>query len=370
MNNINLGATIARERRAAGVTQGELAAHLGVTKAAVSKWELGQSLPDVAQLPRIASYFSLTLDELFDYRPQLTEDEVRETYIALCDLFVEDPGAAYARMDDLVRDYGSCWNLLLQVAALCMQRALSEPDRVDELMGRARELAERVEARADDVELVRSARVTRAMAECQRGELDDAIALLESVKPMRPLGVEAALAGMYQMKGEREACLKLCQESLFWGEMSVMQSIAMQLPLYVDEPAHLAVLLRAAEGVLEGFALESRQPMEAATFYGGAATACLRAGDEAGAVTYLERLAELLERHDGESLLFPRPSALYDLVPDSATTDPDLKRVAGGLFGAFNMKSQCKLAVTGDAAWAACADDPRFKSLLDRLAAV
>lgn len=32
------------------------------------------------------------------------------------------------------------------------------------------------------------------------------------------------------------------------------------------------------------------------------------------------------------------------------------------------MKGQCKLAVTGDAAWAARADDPIFKPLLDRLA--
>ena len=103
MHEVNIGATIARERSAAGVTQGALAAHLGVTKAAVSKWELGQSLPDVALLPRIAAYFGITLDELFAFRPQLTEDEVRDVYLELCRLFAEDAGAAYARMDELVR---------------------------------------------------------------------------------------------------------------------------------------------------------------------------------------------------------------------------------------------------------------------------
>lgn len=41
--SINIGRTIARERRRAGVTQEALAAHLGVSKAAVSKWELGVS---------------------------------------------------------------------------------------------------------------------------------------------------------------------------------------------------------------------------------------------------------------------------------------------------------------------------------------
>lgn len=370
MRDINLGSTIARERRAADVTQGELAAHLGVTKAAVSKWELGQSMPDVALLPRIASYFGITLDELFDYRPQLTADEVRDVYLELCGLFAEDAPAAYARMDGLVRDYGSCWNLLLQMAALCMQRAISEPERVDELLGRAQELAERVEANADDTEQVRSARVTRAMIACQHGDLDEAVALLESVKPARPLGIEAALAGMYQMKGERAASLRLCQETLFWSETNALQSIASQLPLYVDDRAHLAALLRAAEGVMEGFDLERCNPLAVATFCGGAATACLCAGDEEGAARYLGRLAELLERHDEESLLLAPPSALYDLVGDLTGSDPELRQVAGGLFGDFGMRERCKLTVTGDKAWERAADDSRFRPLLDRLEAL
>ena len=56
---------------------------------------------------------------------------------------------------------------------------------------------------------------------------------------------------LHSMRGEREACLKLCQEMLFWGEMNVMQSIGMQLALYTEDPAHLAALLRAAEGAME-----------------------------------------------------------------------------------------------------------------------
>ncbi|WP_415997159.1 helix-turn-helix domain-containing protein, partial [Gordonibacter pamelaeae] len=77
MHEVNIGATIARERSGAGVTHGALAANLGVTNAAVSKWELEQSMPDVAPLPRIGAFFDLTLDELFDYRPQLVGDNLQ-----------------------------------------------------------------------------------------------------------------------------------------------------------------------------------------------------------------------------------------------------------------------------------------------------
>ena len=41
VERIHVCRTIARERRRLGITQEALAAHLGVSKAAVSKWELG-----------------------------------------------------------------------------------------------------------------------------------------------------------------------------------------------------------------------------------------------------------------------------------------------------------------------------------------
>ena len=56
---------IARYRKELGLTQEGLANHLGVTNQAVSKWESGQSCPDIALLPAIADLFGITIDELF-----------------------------------------------------------------------------------------------------------------------------------------------------------------------------------------------------------------------------------------------------------------------------------------------------------------
>ncbi|WP_419762087.1 helix-turn-helix domain-containing protein, partial [Bacillus mobilis] len=36
----------------------------GITKASVSKWETGQSYPDITFLPLLASYFNISIDEL------------------------------------------------------------------------------------------------------------------------------------------------------------------------------------------------------------------------------------------------------------------------------------------------------------------
>lgn len=61
---MNLGKSILELRRHKNVTQEDLAAELGVTAAAVSKWENGYSLPDVLMLCALADYFQVSTDEL------------------------------------------------------------------------------------------------------------------------------------------------------------------------------------------------------------------------------------------------------------------------------------------------------------------
>ena len=61
---MELGKNIYNLRKEKGMTQEEMAAELGVTAAAVSKWEKGATLPDVLMLCAIADYFGVTTDEL------------------------------------------------------------------------------------------------------------------------------------------------------------------------------------------------------------------------------------------------------------------------------------------------------------------
>lgn len=369
MHDLNIGETIARERRATGITQDELAAHLGVTKAAVSKWELGQSLPDVALLPRIAAYFRLTLDELFDYRPQMSKDEVKRTYLELFAFFDRDADAAFARLEALVADYYSCWPLLQQLGMLCVQRSALDKERVSALLAKAEELFDRVEAHADDVELVRSARMMKSTLLMVRGDLDGAIELMESLKPDKPVGIESYLATMYQMKGEVDQCLKLHQEAMGFGVINVMTSVSMQLPLYVDDASHREALLRAGDALVSGFALEEENPMAALSFWAAAATSCVEAGEDERAVAYLECYVKRLESLDAEALL-ARTSVLYDRVPELVGGDMADEPMARAQLESVDLKEQYRVAVLEPQPWAERADDPRFKPLLDRVRAL
>lgn len=60
MDTVRFGLFLSEERKAKGLTQKELAGKLGVTDKAVSKWERGICLPDVAKFADIAAALDLT----------------------------------------------------------------------------------------------------------------------------------------------------------------------------------------------------------------------------------------------------------------------------------------------------------------------
>ena len=61
---MTLGQTIARYRKALGLSQEELGARLGVSRQAVSKWETDNATPDMENLLALAREFGISVAEL------------------------------------------------------------------------------------------------------------------------------------------------------------------------------------------------------------------------------------------------------------------------------------------------------------------
>lgn len=61
---MNLGERIYELRSRAGLSQGELADSLGVSRQAVSKWENNSAVPDLDKLLKMSELFGISLDEL------------------------------------------------------------------------------------------------------------------------------------------------------------------------------------------------------------------------------------------------------------------------------------------------------------------
>lgn len=62
-------------RRKHGMSQEQLAEKAGVSRQAVSKWETGQSMPELEKLMTLARCFGITIDELLAEQPETAAGE-------------------------------------------------------------------------------------------------------------------------------------------------------------------------------------------------------------------------------------------------------------------------------------------------------
>lgn len=63
-------------RKKSGLSQEDVAGKLGVSRQTISKWETGETLPDIRQSKRLAVLYHITLDELVEY--DFDEQQSRE----------------------------------------------------------------------------------------------------------------------------------------------------------------------------------------------------------------------------------------------------------------------------------------------------
>ena len=75
---LKLGENLKKFRSKRELTQEQLAAVLGVSAQAVSRWENGTTYPDITLLPTIASYFEITIDELMGMEAFKSEEQLKE----------------------------------------------------------------------------------------------------------------------------------------------------------------------------------------------------------------------------------------------------------------------------------------------------
>ncbi len=78
---MTIGANIKRLRTEKNITQEQLSAAMNVTCAAVSKWERGETYPDITLLQPLAYYFGVTLDMLMGYDKEKIQAEIDDVII-------------------------------------------------------------------------------------------------------------------------------------------------------------------------------------------------------------------------------------------------------------------------------------------------
>ena len=119
-----MNVVLKEKRKAAGLTQEQVAKRLGVTAPAVNKWEKGSTYPDVTLLPALARLLGTDLNTLMCFERTLSEEEIN----SLCNEIVETAQkegfeSGYALAERKIQEYQACAEFI-HMAAMTVQGTL------------------------------------------------------------------------------------------------------------------------------------------------------------------------------------------------------------------------------------------------------
>ena len=93
MDQLKTGRFIAKLRKQKGLTQVQLAQKLNITDRAVSKWENGKALPDVAIMPELCNLLDITVNELLSGEKIDSADTDKNTQMLLLEMTAQKQAA-------------------------------------------------------------------------------------------------------------------------------------------------------------------------------------------------------------------------------------------------------------------------------------
>jgi len=76
--NIYISENIKKLRKEKGITQETLSEHLGISCQAISKWERGETFPDITMLIPISSYFGVSTDQLLGVDNVKNQEKIQQ----------------------------------------------------------------------------------------------------------------------------------------------------------------------------------------------------------------------------------------------------------------------------------------------------
>ena len=365
MREIHLGRILAEQRRSRGITQDELAEFLGVSKAAVSKWETESTYPDILLLPRLASYFDISIDELMGYEPQMDSREIRKTYRRLAGEFAALPfGQALDHCREYVRKYYSCYPLLFQIASLMINHSMLAGDAhaAEQILEEAADLCRRVKTGSDDPNLGRNALHLEAYCQLVLNRPEEVLALLEPEAPVTGMP-ESLLAAAWKMTGNRKEAKKILQAAIYKNVITLLNLLPSYMEICTDDPERFEESCRRFQAVTDVFQADGLHPGIVLNCYITMAQDWMCLGETEKALTVLEAYAELA---DGD--IYPlrlKGDWYFDLLDDWFEQELAL--------GDYPPRSESVIrrsmtqAVADNPVFQSLSAEPRFRNIVERL---
>jgi transcriptional regulator with XRE-family HTH domain/phosphopantetheinyl transferase (holo-ACP synthase) len=295
MKEINIAKTLTDKRRAKGITQDELAEYMGVSKASVSKWETGQSYPDITFLPQLAAYFNISIDELMDYSPQMTKEDIRKLYHRLAADFAAKPfDDVMTACRTVIKKYYACFPLLLQMATLFVNHHMLAKEQVqrEETLQEAMRLCERIQSDSGDVWAAKEAALLKAICLLTLGKPQSVLDLLgETIRADMP--GRSLISQAYQMLGNIDKAKEVSQIDMCLNLMSFFSAGLSYTALCMDDFERAEEAFNRLLEVAIIYHIEKLNPNTMVLLYALGAQLFLSGGNKEKAIEFLNRYVDL-----------------------------------------------------------------------------
>lgn len=192
--DINLGTKIRELRKKKELTQEELAAKLNISSQAVSKWENGTCYPDMGQIPVLANFFGVSLDELFSYDVTQLNAKIDAIIEEAGHYFWNNPDECKKIYLNALNEYPSNERLLTELLDVYMTHGPGD---------KAIPLAEQLVRDAEDIFSKYRAKSNLASLYLRHDRYEDAKELINTLPVMYPYMLcDKMRESSYKLKGE------------------------------------------------------------------------------------------------------------------------------------------------------------------------
>lgn len=274
-------------RKALQLTQEQIAQTVGVSKAAVSKWETGLSYPDIVLLPKLATLLHVTIDELLGYEPQMTAAQIRDTYTELAHAFSSERyEVVYERVENLITEYSTCFPLLNQLVILLVNYLHMAPEQ-EAVMTRIHDVCAHIQQHCEDVSSLEQARAIKGMLYVQQQQPQKVLALFENDFMLR-FGNEGLVSMAYVQLGEKERAEQVLQVAMYQQLAEMLSCFTQLLPLQQHDDYRFSETVRRATIMIEAFDLIHMNAHHPLSFHLVAAQCYMQRGEPEQAIVQLK----------------------------------------------------------------------------------
>ncbi|HWT74255.1 MAG TPA: helix-turn-helix transcriptional regulator [Mobilitalea sp.] len=364
MSTIQIGKIISTNRKEKGITQEELANHLGVSKPAVSKWESGQSYPDILLLPVLASFFNISVDQLIGYEPQMTNEEVKKLYRRLSEELVKEPfDKVYTECEEYIKKYFSCWYLQLEMGLLFINNSslAGSPERTQRMLERALELFIRIEKSSEDVALAKQALKLQVVCYLTLQKPTEAIDILENIEEL-PMPTESLFVKAYQMKGDNGKAIEYLQGYTYMNLVMMLGSAPDYFQMYADQPDRMQQFYELFKKLSDLFEVEKLHPVMILQMELAASMVFMSQGNKKAVMDVLENYVNVMNKTG--NVFYLHGNQIFDALDNylkTADIGDSLPRSSTLIW------NDLKNALLHNPAYAALEEEERFIKLKKRL---